>query len=208
MRPVIFDLDGTLVDSAPDIAASVNRVLAANGLAPLKLAEVMTMIGDGAKPLLARAFAARGVAHDPAHLAAFIADYQANPVTETAPYPGMVALLDELARRKVLMAVCTNKPHAPAVRILEALGLGRFFAAVLGGDSLPYKKPDPRHLAATLAALEVTDAIMVGDHHNDLAAAAALGLPGVHVRWGYGEASSPHSAADAAQLLQILERMG
>jgi phosphoglycolate phosphatase len=208
MRPVIFDLDGTLVDSAPDITSSVNRVLAANGLVPLPQAEVMAMIGDGAKPLLERAFAARGLAYDPAYLAAFIEDYQANPVTRTQAYPGMVALLGELARRNVLMAVCTNKPHAPAVRILEALGLSGFFAVVLGGDSVPYKKPDPRHLAATLAALEVTDAIMVGDHHNDLAAAEGLGLPAVHVRWGYGEANAPHSAADTAELLQILERMG
>ena len=106
------------------------------------------------------------------------------------------------------MAVCTNKPYGPAMRILEELDLARYFGVVLGGDSVPYKKPDPRHLAATLAALEVTDAFMVGDHRNDILAAEGLGLPAIHVRWGYGEASAPYSAASTEELLQILDRVG
>ena len=96
-RAVIFDLDGTLIDSDPDIRAALNRVVAADGLAPLSTAEVQSMIGDGAKVLLERAFAARGSQAEPRHLAAFLADYEVNSVVETVPYQGIVAALEALA---------------------------------------------------------------------------------------------------------------
>jgi phosphoglycolate phosphatase len=208
MRAVVFDLDGTLIDSAPDIAAVLNRVLAADGHAPLRLDAVRAMIGDGAKQLLERGFAARGAQAEPRHLAAFIADYQDNPVRETTCYPGMEAALARLKGEGHLLGLCTNKPAGPTVRILDELGLTPYFTAITGGDSTPYKKPDPRHLAATLAEMEVTSAIMIGDHPNDLEAAARLGLEAIFVTWGYGVADGAHTASTAQELLRRIAEMG
>ncbi len=208
MRAVVFDLDGTLIDSAPDIAAVLNRILAAEGLAPLSLEVVRGMIGDGARQLLERGLGAHGARAEPRHLAAFIADYQENPVRETRCYPGMEAVLQALRAEGRQLGLCTNKPIGPTTRILDVLGLTRCFAAVIGGDSTPYKKPDPRHLAATLAEMEVSGAIMVGDHANDLAAAAGLRLEAVFCSWGYGVAEAVHTAGTAQELLQRIAEMG
>jgi phosphoglycolate phosphatase len=208
MRAVIFDLDGTLIDSAPDIAATVNHVLAADGLAPLEERAIREMIGDGAKTLLERAFAAHGKRPEPRHLMAFVADYQANPVAETVCYPGIRELVAALHGQGRPLGICTNKPMAPTRPILEALGLTPYFSAVVGGDATPYKKPDPRHLAATLAALEVSDAVMIGDHVNDMRVAEGLGIPGIFAAWGYGEAESPFVAATPADIVEILIKMG
>jgi len=208
MRAVIFDLDGTLIDSAPDIAASVNRVLAADGLAPHSLEAIRGMVGDGAKRLLERAFAAHEVQAEPRHLAAFLADYNANPVVETVAYAGITPVLAGLREAGHLLGVCTNKPIGPAQKILDELGLAPFFGAVVGGDSTPYKKPDPRHLAATLAELEVGEAVMIGDHANDILAATGLGLPGIFVSWGYGEAESSFTAHTPGELPELIARLG
>jgi phosphoglycolate phosphatase len=208
MRAVVFDLDGTLIDAAPDITAVLNRLLSADGLKPLAVAEVRGMIGDGAKVLLDRAFAARGAGAEPRHLAGFIADYEANPVQETVCYPGIEELLATLKGQGRQLGVCTNKPLGPTLGILDTLGLTKYFAAIIGGDSTPYKKPDPRHLAAVLAQMEVASAIMVGDHHNDLAAAAGLRLDAVFVTWGYGVADATHVASTAQELLQRIAEIG
>ncbi|HUM07415.1 MAG TPA: HAD-IA family hydrolase [Acidocella sp.] len=208
MRAVIFDLDGTLIDSAPDIAAVVNRVLAADGLAPHSLEAVRGMIGDGAKQLLERAFAAHGVRAEPRHLAAFLVDYNANPVVETVAYAGIPPVLAELREAGHPLGVCTNKPIGPALKILDALDLAAFFGTVVGGDSTPYKKPDPRHLAAALAGLEVGEAVMIGDHDNDMLAAAGLGLPGIFATWGYGQTEAvltAHTPLDLPELIARLE---
>jgi phosphoglycolate phosphatase len=170
------------------------------------------MIGDGAKALLDRAFAARGGVAEPRHLTAFIADYQANPVRETICYPGIEAALTTLQEQGRQLGICTNKPIGPTRRILDALGLTRYFAAIIGGDSTPYRKPDPRHLAAVLAEMEVASAIMVGDHHNDLAAAAGLGMDAIFVTWGYGGgygvADATHVASTAQELLLRIAEIG
>jgi phosphoglycolate phosphatase len=200
MRAVIFDLDGTLIDSAPDIAAVLNRVLMADGLEPLAGDEVRAMIGDGAKVLLERAFAARGAVAGAPHLAAFIADYAANPVVETVPYAGIVQALALLAEAGYALGVCTNKPIGPTRRILDVLGLSPFFGAVVGGDSTPYRKPDPRHLAAALDELAAREAVMIGDHENDILAATGLGLPSIFVSWGYGRAEAPYTADTPMEL--------
>ncbi len=208
MRAVVFDLDGTLIDAAPDIAAVLNRLLAADGHPALPVAEVWGMIGDGAQALLDRAFAARGAVAEPRHLAGFIADYQANPVRETICYPGMEAALATLQGQGRQLGICTNKPIGPTRGILDTLGLTRYFTAIIGGDSTPYKKPDPRHLAAVLAEMEVASAIMVGDHHNDLTAAAGLGMEGIFVTWGYGVADATHVAGTAQELLRRIAEIG
>jgi phosphoglycolate phosphatase len=208
MRAVVFDLDGTLIDSAPDIAAVVNRVLAAEGHAALTLDEVRGMIGDGAKQLLERAFAARGAVAEPRHRDAFLSDYQANPVHETSCYPGMEEALVTLKGQGRQLGLCTNKPIGPTTRILDVLGLTPYFAAIIGGDSTPYNKPDPRHLAAVLAEMEVASAIMIGDHPNDLNAAADLGQDAVFVSWGYGVADATHTASTAQELLLRIAEIG
>lgn len=211
-RTAIFDLDGTLVDSRPDIRAALNRLMAARGQPPFALEEVTRFIGDGVPVLLQRAFAARGLPADPTALPAFIADYEANAAVETRPFPGMVAALDSLSAAGWRMAVCTNKPERAARLLLEALGLGGRFAALGGGDSFPVRKPDPAHVLATLGAAggEPAHAVMVGDHHNDIASGRGAGLPAVFCLWGYGlpeMADGAPAAAAPEELPALLERL-
>lgn len=193
----VFDLDGTLVDSAPDIHAALNRMLAARGIAPYSLAEVTRMIGDGAKVLVERAFAGRALPFDPAGHADFVADDDISAARLTTVFEGIPAVLDALDRAGWRMAVCTNKPEGPARGLLASLGLGHRFAAIGGGDSFPTRKPDPAHLRATLAAAgsDAAHAVMIGDHHNDVAAAAGLGIPCVFALWGYGPRSMAAESA-------------
>ena len=210
MRAVVFDLDGTLIDSDPDIRAALNRVLAAEGLAPLSTEEVRSMIGDGAKALVERAFAARGRVASDAHVAAFIADYEVNAVVETAPYPGIVETLQALKEAGHPLGVCTNKPVVAARNVLAVLGLDQYFGVIIGGDSTPYRKPNPNHLAAVLQALGAAPehAVMVGDHANDINAAAGLGVPSVFVSWGYGKAQGSHTIDKAIELPGLVAQMG
>lgn len=198
-RLAVFDLDGTLVDSAPDLHAALDRLMAARGLAGFARPEVIMMIGDGAKVLVERALAARGSAFDQAALDHFLADYGAAAAVETRPFPGIPEALDRLADQGWRLAVCTNKPEAPARDLLAALGLAHRFAALGGGDSFPTRKPDPAHLRATIAAAGGIGegAVMIGDHHNDIRAARGAGIPGLFVSWGYG----PPAMAEGAPII-------
>jgi len=187
-RCMILDLDGTLVDSVPDLEASLNRLMAARGLAGFGYATVAAMVGDGAAVLLERAFAAHGRAPDATALADFLADYGAHTASASAPFPGVEATLRQLVADGWKLAVCTNKPEAPARSLLAALGLGGLFAAIGGADTYPMRKPDPGHLLATLASAggTVDRAIMIGDHRNDILAATGAGVPAIFAAWGYG----------------------
>lgn len=201
MTPLaIFDLDGTLVDSAPDLHAALDRLMAARGLAPFLRDEVIAMVGDGARVLVERALAARGLPFDQPALDAFLADYTANAAVETRLFPGIAPALDALAEAGWRLAVCTNKPAAAARELLGALGLAERLAAVGGGDSFPVRKPDPGHLLATIEAAggAPAGAVMVGDHRNDVAAARGAGIPCVFVAWGYGPLAMAEGAAIAA----------
>lgn len=209
MQPLmVFDLDGTLVDSVPDLAAALNRLLASRRLPVLSRSDVAGMVGDGVRVLLDRAFTARGTVADGAALADFLADYGANAACETEPYPGVHATLERFAAAGWRMAVCTNKPVAPARSLLDALDLARFFAAVGGGDSFAVRKPDPGHLLATIAAAGSSPAmaVMTGDHHNDVLAAAGLGMPSIFAAWGYGPAETgDHASATATAFPDLFE---
>ena len=200
-RLAVFDLDGTLVDSAPDLHAALDRLMATRGLPPFGRPEVVAMIGDGAKVLVERALAARQRPFDAAALDHFLADYTAHAAVETRLFPGIEAALDTLARDGDgwRMAVCTNKPVGAARDLLGALGLLDRFAAIGGGDSFPVRKPDPAHLLATIeqAGGMGAGAVMIGDHRNDVAAARGAGIPCVFVGWGYG----PLAMADGAPVV-------
>lgn len=204
MRAVIFDLDGTLIDAAPDLAAKLNQVLATEGLEPLSLEAVKTMIGDGASMLVQRGFAARGVQMRPEHLEMFLVLYPQDPVRHTVVYEGIIQALEQLKGQGRKLGLCTNKPEAATIPVLAAMQLTSFFDAVIAGDSTPYRKPDPRHLALTLAALDVTDAIMVGDHANDMKVAADLALPSIFCAWGYGQAVGDALANTPWELPEII----
>jgi phosphoglycolate phosphatase len=208
-RWLVLDLDGTLVDSVPDLAASLNRLMAARKLPPFAGPEVQAMVGDGAAALVARGFAARGVVPDASALADFLVDYTANAAVASRPYPGVAETLEGLRAQGWTLAVCTNKPEVPARGLLAALKLDGFFAAVGGGDSYPVRKPDPGHLLATLKAAGGTPdrAVMVGDHHNDIHAAHGAGTASIWAAWGYGVKVSG-ATADAARFTDLPEIAG
>ena len=201
MHPIaVFDLDGTLVDSAPDIHSALDRLMAGFGLPGFTRPEVVGMIGDGVRVLVERALAARKRPFEEAALADFTADYTARAAEQTALFPGIAAVLAGLEAAGWRLAVCTNKPAVATAALLEALGLAGRFAAVGGGDSFPTRKPDPAHVQATLALAGGTAdrAIMIGDHRNDVVAAVGAGLPCIFAGWGYGTPAMAEGAAAVA----------
>lgn len=199
-RTLVLDLDGTLVDSVPDLAAALNRAMAARGLVAFNRPDTALMVGDGARVLYARACTARMAAFDEAGFEAFLADYTAHAAVETRAFPGAVEAMRLMQGSGWRFAVCTNKPAAATHALLDALGLTPWLAAVGGGDSFPARKPDPLHLLMTLAAAGGTpdQAVMVGDHRNDVLAAAGAGLPCIFAGWGYGPAAMADGAAVVA----------
>jgi len=184
-RTVLFDLDGTLVDSSADLTAAVNRTLADDGKPPLAVAEVLTMVGDGAAVLLERAYKRRGSEPPEDALERFRGHYEDYSVVHTRPYPGIVELLGRLADRDV--AVVTNKPTDLADRVVDRLGLRPFVRAVVGPELVPRRKPEPEHVLWTLEQLgcRAEDAVMVGDGAPDVLAGRRAGLVTVAVTWGF-----------------------
>ncbi|HWK43705.1 MAG TPA: phosphoglycolate phosphatase [Stellaceae bacterium] len=191
MTPLlIFDLDGTLIDSAADLHAAINRLLAELDRPPLPLDQVTRMIGDGVAKLVERALAATsdGKPTDSAQATArFLALYEADPVRFTHAYAGVPETLRSLSDAGYRMAIATNKPERAAADILGHLGLASFFTAVLGGDSLPVRKPDPAMLTTLLDRFETIPAraILIGDSEVDMATAVAAGIPAILMTYGY-----------------------
>jgi phosphoglycolate phosphatase len=209
--PVVFDLDGTLVDSRADLAAGVNRARARFALAALPVDAVVGMIGEGARRLVERAFRDAPDVPVDAALERFLADYAPIATEATRPYPGIPELLEALARERPL-ALLTNKPEAISRAILAAFGWSPHFAVVIGGDTLAARKPDPaglRHIAA-IAGIAVERLTLVGDTAIDGATARAAGCAFVLVEWGFAgelERRGIEAAARAATAEELRLRL-
>ncbi|MFA7430975.1 MAG: phosphoglycolate phosphatase [Rhodospirillaceae bacterium] len=189
---LIFDLDGTLVHSVPDLRVAANKLLAEDGRRALSDDEVQGMVGNGVRKLVERCYRATGGApEDEAALdslvARFMVHYDAHPADLTRPFDGVMQALDQLQSAGHRMAVCTNKPEGAARAILDQLDLSRFFDAVIGGGSTPHLKPHPEPVLAALRLMNAapTEAIFVGDSENDVGAARAAGLRVVCLSFGY-----------------------
>jgi phosphoglycolate phosphatase len=202
-RTIVFDLDGTLIDSARDVGEAVNRVLEEHGLAPLDDATQRALMGEGGKVRTRKAFALRGVSLDETTLRArvddFIRYYAERPVVHTRPYEGVAQTLAFLGRADVRLAVCTNKYEDSARDVLERLGLMAMIDDVAGADTFDVRKPDPGHILKLLARMgaDPAEAAMVGDSVHDVHAGQRAGLPTVAVSWGYTETPAHLLGADA-----------
>lgn len=211
---VLFDLDGTLIDSVADIHGLANAALADEGLAPLGLETVRGFIGRGVPHLVDRLLAAHGIA-DPARaarMAALIAARYDDAVELTQVYPGVRGALDRLQAQGHVLGICTNKPASAAGAILRHLGLLDAFPVVIGGDSLDRRKPDPAPLLAAWRACGTGAAVYVGDSEVDAACAEAAGLPFILYEHGYRQAPAealPHAAilGDFADLPETVARL-
>jgi phosphoglycolate phosphatase len=191
---LIFDLDGTLVDTAPDLLGATNAVLRSQGRAEVDPATLRHMVGFGARSLISQAMAATGAPADDANLPAlvdlFIVHYRAHIADGSVPFPGVEETLADLQVKGERMAVLTNKPHDMAVLLLEKLKLDRFFSVVYGAGRMSYVKPDARIFHDVVRDLYAEDggaesAIMIGDSITDVATARAANAPVILVSYGY-----------------------
>lgn len=187
----IFDLDGTLVDTAADLVSSLNFTIAAAGLAPVTYDDLTHLVGQGARVMIKRAFALREAELPEAEIDPlydrFIAHYRAEMPGESRPYPGIVKALDALSQAGVTLAVCTNKTEILAVPLLDKLGLTPYFAAITCGDTFEFRKPDARHILGTIekAGGDPERTVIVGDSINDILAAKNANVPSIGVTFGY-----------------------
>ncbi len=206
-RLLVFDLDGTLVDTLDDLTASANRLLAAHGQPPVTPRIVRPMVGDGIPVLVQRVLAQARLQTDQAEaVRTFAADYQRRAATASRPFARVDETLQQLHQQGWRLAVCTNKPEAAARALLTALGLARWLAATCGGDSFAVRKPDPGHLLGTIrrAGCEPARSVLVGDHANDVAAARGAGVACIFALWGYGHPGmSEGSQASAETMAQV-----
>jgi phosphoglycolate phosphatase len=210
MTAVVFDLDGTLVDSTADIAAALNRVLARRDLAPLPDDVVRELTGHGADELVRRAFAARHVELQDSEVRIetrrYLDAYAERPVEHTIAYADAEEALAELARRGVAIGVCTNKDTELSRTVLRALHLDGYVGAVVGPDAVARRKPDPEHLLAALRALgaEPAGALYVGDKLVDAETARAAGVRCALVAWGDGHDAACRRIERFAEVLDLV----
>jgi phosphoglycolate phosphatase len=190
---VVFDLDGTLVDTAPDLIATLNALFEREGIDPVPFLQARQFIGGGARKLIERGLAANGRALTTAEAdrlyAVYVSSYEARIAELSRPFPGVERALDALAARGFRLAVCTNKLERLSVKLLDALDLSRRFAAICGQDTFGVQKPDPRILTATIEAAggRSCSALLVGDSATDIATARAANMPVIAVDFGYTE---------------------
>jgi phosphoglycolate phosphatase len=214
---LVFDLDGTLIDTVPDLANALNHVMREHGHAPFSPREVQGMVGDGIPALVTRGFAARGgdAAEAREALPGFLELYEANAATLSRPYPGVRDTLTLLRRQGYRTAVCTNKAGRATLAVLRGLDLLELFDGIAGGDHFAVRKPDPGHLLQLIAELDARPerAAMIGDNENDAAAAHAAGLPLLLMRYGYARIDPATLGAAAlldrfTDLPETLQRLG
>ena len=201
-KTIVFDLDGTLVDTGPDLTASLNHALAALGRPQVDAATVRHLVGHGARALIERGLALSGGGADAQiarALPIFLDYYAANIAVGSRAFDGAEAALDALAARGAILAICTNKPVSLSRALIASLGWETRFAANLGGDSLDVRKPDPRHVLATIAAAGGVPerTVFVGDSIVDVAAARAARVPVVAVSFGFADRPAADLGADA-----------
>ena len=191
MPLAVFDLDGTLADSAPDLLASLDATLKLHGFPPLGDSGTRAGIGHGARHLIEHGLKTHGLAVDIAQLDRmhrdFLVHYEANICVASRLYPGTMAMLDRLDSAGWTLAVCTNKTEALSRRLLRALGIAERFSAICGGDTFAAPKPDPVHLLGTIDAAggRAPHSVMIGDSATDLDAARNAGVPFVGMSYGY-----------------------
>ena len=199
---IVWDLDGTLVDSAPDLATALNTVLDKRGFFTHPVNQVRAMIGNGVPKLVERGFNAVGMRLDAGQLdelvEIFIREYVACATQQTRPYPMVVEVLDQIRDMNIPMGVCTNKPEAISRQILEGLGLSGYFNSVIGGDSTAARKPDALPLLTCLKELVAIPqlSLMIGDSAVDVNAARAAGVGVCVVPWGYRPVPAEELGAD------------
>lgn len=212
---VAFDLDGTLADTAPDLAAALNHALGRLGRAQVEPDDVRHLVGHGARTLLRRALAASGEAHEELveqGFPLFLEHYAANICVGTRCYPGLEAAMDALAARDVALAICTNKPEPLTHALVGALGWQGRFAAIVGADASRPRKPDPLPLRMAIAQAGGGRAAFVGDSIVDAGTAHAAGVPFVAVSFGFSDRPASELGAEAVidrydQLIETLERL-
>jgi phosphoglycolate phosphatase len=199
---LVFDLDGTLVDTAGDLIGTLNHVLAGESVPPLPLATARPMLGAGARALIERGLSAAGRSVSPARLEeiflAFLARYEAHIADESRLFPGVEAALDRFKAAGWDFAICTNKFEHPSVRLLSELGVAARFRAICGQNTFAFCKPDPRALISTIecAGGDRRRAIMVGDSKTDIVTAQAAGVPVIAVDFGYTDRHVSEFAPD------------
>jgi phosphoglycolate phosphatase len=200
---LLFDLDGTLVDTAPDLLLALNAVLASAGRRPLGLAALKAMVGGGVRILLQRAFEATGAPITPPRLpeleAQYLTEYGRQLTANSRPFPHVQDTLIALRQGGAHLAVLTNKPQALTERLLNALDLAQYFAVIRGAETSCSIKPDARVVAEVIAALggSTSDAVMIGDSATDVATARSAALPIVLVSYGYSPRPPAELGADA-----------
>jgi len=206
---IIFDLDGTLIDSLPDLADATNHMLAALGRPRIDQDAVRRLVGQGARRLVERALAGAAQEEVEQGLALFL-DYNHRHIADrTVLYPGVGETLDALKGRGMRLAIISNKNVALCREVVSALGIDRYFEEILGADSLPFRKPSPEPVLKLLADFGVDPerAALVGDSINDIAAGRGAGVPTVGCTWGYGDPvelkDADYRIDEFAELLEI-----
>ena len=201
---IMFDLDGTLIDSAPDICGALNRTLAKLGRLELSVEKVASYLGRGSHLFVKKALEVTGSVPDEETVAniscQFLDEYEKHPVVNTVVFPGAFTALDELKSRGACLALCTNKPSKMVAPVLELLKLDKYFNVIVCGDHLAKKKPHGDHIRKTIHMADgdaTTLAIMIGDNVNDFAAAKDAGIPSIGVTFGYAQCEPEDLGANA-----------
>lgn len=199
---ILFDLDGTVADTALDLSETLNHLLAVAGREKIDHSDIRNMVGQGAKALIIKGFSHKGETPNEQEIDVlfdqYLEYYLAHIADKTVLFPGTINLLDSLKAQEIPLAICTNKNIELTHALLDELGIMKYFSAVTCGDSFPYKKPDPRHLFATCEIIDAdpASAIMVGDSINDIEPAKNGNMLSVGVTFGYTQTPMLELGAD------------